>query len=178
MNYEVNKIVEELYTCLPNDRNRFNNIMDNLKQQFLTAGNKPMNFNKGINSQLINENSIEANNINKLNFKTNSLNNVNNLINNTESISSLNPLKGLNNLQPITLPTLNVKNKKNDALINDDLGEVININNINKEYQIGTYNENNKYENNIKNDIHANFKYYYPEEFNNQMNDNNKYQNY
>ena len=115
MNYEVNKIVEELYTCLPNDRNRFNNIMDNLKQQFLTAGNKPMNFNKGINSQLINENSIEANNINKLNFKANSLNNVNNLINNTESISSLNPLKGLNNLQPITLPTLNVKNKKNDA---------------------------------------------------------------
>ena len=63
-------------------------------------------------------------------------------------------------------------------LINDDLGEVININNINKDYQIGTYNENNKYENNIKNDIHANFKYYYPEEFNNQMNDNNKYQNY
>ena len=78
MNYEVNKIIEELYTCLPNDRNKFNNIMDNLKQQFLSSGNRPMNFNKGLNSQLMNENSIEANNINKLNFKANTLNNVNN----------------------------------------------------------------------------------------------------
>ena len=58
MNYEVNKIIEELYTWLPNDRNKFNNIMDNLKQQFLSSGNRPMNFNKGLNSQLMNENSI------------------------------------------------------------------------------------------------------------------------
>ena len=156
MNYEVNKIVEELYTCLPNDRNKFNNIMENIKNQFLNSGNK----NKGLpgyGSQLINENSIDNNNINNQNYKTNSMNNI-------------------NNLQPITLPTLNIKNKKNDSLNNEDLGDIININNINKEYQAGLYNENN-YENNIKNDIHANCKYYYPEEFNSQMN-HNKYQNY
>ena len=177
MNYEVNKIVDELYTCLPNDRNKFNNIMENLKQQFLSSGNKTMNFNKGINnynSQLINENSLDINNINNKNYKANSLNN---LINNTESTSSLNPLKGLNNLQPITLPTLNIKNKKNDTLNNDDFGDVINVNNINKDFQMGSYKEN-KYENNIKNDMHANFKYYYPEEYNSQINENNKYQNY
>jgi len=180
MNYEVNKIVDELYTCLPNDRNKFNNIMENLKQQFLSSGNKN-NFNKGMtnySSPLINENSLEINNINIQNYKGNSLNNVNNLINNTESTSSLNPLRGLSNLQPITLPTLNIKNKRNDALNNDDLGDVININNINnKDFQMGTYKEN-KYENNIKNDMHANFKYYYPEEYNSQLNENNKYQNY
>ena len=180
MNYEVNKIVDELYTCLPNDRNKFNNIMENLKQQFLSSGNKTMNFNKGMtnySSPLINENSLEINNINMQNYKANSLNNVNNLINNTESASSLNPLKGLNNLQPITLPTLNIKNKRNDALNNDDLGDIINMNNINRDFQMGSYNEN-KYENNIKNDMHANFKYYYPEEYNSQINENNKYQNY
>ena len=63
MNYEVNKIVDELYTCLPNDRNKFNNIMENLKQQFLSNPNKQMNF-KGYtnyNSPLINENSIDVN---------------------------------------------------------------------------------------------------------------------
>ena len=177
MNYEVNKIVDELYTCLPNDRNKFNGIMENLKQQFLT-GNKYTNFNKGINnysSQLINENSMDINN---RNYKANSLNNVNNMINNTESTSSLNPLKTMNNIQPITLPTLNVQNKKNESLNNDDLGEVININNINKDYQQGIYNDNNKYENNIKNDFHANLKFYYPEEYNSQINDNNKYSNY
>lgn len=175
MNYEVNKIVEELYTCLPNDRNKFNNIMENIKNQFLNSGNK----NKGLpgyGSQLINENSIDNNNINNQNYKTNSMNNLNNLINNTESTSSINPLRAINNLQPITLPTLNIKNKKNDSLNNENLGDIININNINKEYQAGLYNENN-YENNIKNDIHANCKYYYPEEFNSQMN-HNKYQNY
>ena len=180
MNYEVNKIVDELYTCLPNDRNKFNNIMENLKQQFLSSGNKTMNFNKGMtnySSPLINENSLEINNINMQNYKANSLNNVNNLINNTESASSLNPLKGLNNLQPITLPTLNIKNKRNDALNNDDLGDIINMNNINRDFQMGSYKEN-KYENNIKNDMHANFKYYYPEEYKSQINENNKYQNY
>ena len=179
MNYEVNKIVDELYTCLPNDRIKFNNIMENLKQQFLSTPNKAMNFNKGLtgyNTQLINENSIDINN---QNYKANSLNNINNLINinNTESTSSLNPLKALNNLQPINLPTLNIKNKKNDSLNNEDLGDIININNINKDYQMGLYNEN-KFETNIKNDTHANRKYYYPEEFNSPISDNNKYQNY
>ena len=179
MNYEVNKIVDELYTCLPNDRIKFNNIMENLKQQFLSTPNKAMNFNKGLtgySAQLINENSIDINN---QNYKANSLNNMNNLINinNTESTSSLNPLKVLNNLQPINLPTLNIKNKKNESLNNEDLGDIININNINKDYQMGLYNEN-KYENNIKNDTHANRKFYYPEEYNSPINDNNKYQNY
>ena len=74
MNYEVNKIVDELYTCLPNDRIKFNNIMENLKQQFLSTWSKTMNFKglTGYNTQLINENSIDINN---QNYKANSLNN-------------------------------------------------------------------------------------------------------
>ena len=37
MNHEVNKIVQELYSCLPNDRNKFNSIMENLKEKFLLS---------------------------------------------------------------------------------------------------------------------------------------------
>ena len=40
MKLEVNKIVQELYTCLPNDRNKFNSIMENLKVKFLSFGLK------------------------------------------------------------------------------------------------------------------------------------------
>jgi hypothetical protein len=50
----------------------------------------------------------------------------------------------------------------------------MNINN--NGYQSGFFNEN-MYDNKIKNDIHANCKYYYPNEYNFNMNDNNKMQN-
>jgi hypothetical protein len=62
MNQEVNKIIQELYTCLPNDRNKFNSIMDNLKAKFLSSSNNSkVNYNlknRNINysSKIISEN--------------------------------------------------------------------------------------------------------------------------
>ena len=183
MNQEVNKIVEELYSCLPNDRMKFNSIMQNLKEKFLSSPNyEKMNYNQkfpttSYTSQIINENIINSNNI--PNIKNNNLTNPNYLLNNTElnSSSSLNPLKAISNFQPINLPPYNVQNKQYEGLNNDEIGKFININNINNDYQSGLFNEN-IYENKIQNDIHANFKYYYPEEYNSQFNDINKNQNY
>ena len=183
MNQEVNKIVEELYSCLPNDRMKFNSIMQNLKEKFLSSPNyEKMNYNQkfpttSYTSQIINENIINSNNI--PNIKNNNLTNPNYLLNNTElnSSSSLNPLKAISNFQPINLPPYNVQNKQYEGLNNDEINKFININNINNDYQSGLFNEN-IYENKIQNDIHANFKYYYPEEYNSQFNDINKNQNY
>ena len=183
MNQEVNKIVEELYSCLPNDRMKFNSIMQNLKEKFLSSPNyEKMNYNQkfpttSYTSQIINENIINSNNI--PNIKNNNLTNPNYLLNNTElnSSSSLNPLKAISNFQPINLPPYNIQNKQYEGLNNDEIGKFININNINNDYQSGLFNEN-IYENKIQNDIHANFKYYYPEEYNSQFNDINKNQNY
>ena len=83
------------------------------------------------------------------------------------------------NFQPINLPTYNVQNKQYDSINNDELGDYININNINNNngFHTGTFNENNLFENKIQNDIHANVKYYYPEEYNNQFNDNKNQNN-
>ena len=173
MNEEVNKIVQELYTCLPNDRNRFNSIMENLKEKFLSfSNNQQTNHNiklpnTNYSSQLVNENIIKSNNIPPI---KNNINNNQNYLNNSSDInSSLNPLKSISNFQPINLPTFNVKNKQYEAINNDELGDYINLNN--DYHHTGTFNEN-LYENKIQNDVHANLKYYYPEEYNSQYNDN------
>ena len=178
MNHEVNKIVQELYTCLPNDRNKFNSIMENLKAKFLSSPNNPkINYNikmptASYTSQILNDNIIKPNTIPNININTNITNP--NFLNNSSDVNpSLNPLKGLTDFQPINLPTLNIQNKQyQQPLNNDELGDYINLNN---EYHTGGFNEN-IYENNIQNDVHANCKYYYPDEYNNQINDN-KYQN-
>ena len=181
MNQEVNKIVDELYSCLPNDRNKFNLIMENLKQKFLSSPNNNIRINyspkfhtKSYTSQLINEN-IKANSI--PNIQNNNINNPNNpnylTNNNIEINSTFNPLKEISNFQPINLPPFNAPNKNYETLNNNENGDFININN---EYQSQLFNEN-RYENKIQNDMHANFKYYYPEEYNSQFNDNNKNQN-
>ncbi len=168
MNQEVNKIVQELYSCLPNDRTKFNSIMENLKAKFLSSSNiSKINYNlkmPNINysSELINENIKTSNNIPPI--KANINNNINYLNNSSE-----NPLKSISNFKPINLPTFNVQNKQFDAINNEDLGDYINLNN--NAYPNGPFNEN-YYENKIQNDIHANCKYYYPEEYNTQFNDN------
>jgi len=177
MNQEVNKIIDELYTCLPNDRNKFNSIMENLKQKFLTTSStERISFSQNfpttsLTSQIMNKDEIQPNSI------PNAQNNIKNanLMNNiSDTTSSMNPLKSLSNFQPISLPEYNAQNKQYDGLNNGDLGEYIDLN---AGYQSGLFN-NNFYENKIKNDIHANCKYYYPNEYNSQFNDNNKMQNY
>ena len=179
MNQEVNKIVQELYTCLPNDRNKFNSIMENLKVKFLSSPNSPqINYNLKFpnttySSQLLKDNLINSSSI--LPIKNNINNNTNYINNNTDVNSSLNPLKVNYNFQPINLPTYNVQNKQYDSINNDELGDYININN--NGFHTGTFNENNLYENKIQNDIHANVKYYYPEEYSSQFNDNKNQNN-
>ena len=176
MNQEVNKIVQELYTCLPNDRNKFNSIMDNLKAKFLSSSNKSkVNYNLKIpninySSKVISENINTTNNIqsNIPTIKNNINNNANYLNNSSEINSSLNPLKAMPNFQPINLPTFNVQNKQYEQINNDDLGDYINLNN----YGYQTSFNDNYYENKKQNDMHANCKYYYPEEYNTQFNDN------
>jgi len=177
MNQEINKIVNELYLCLPNDRNKFDSIMKNLREQFLSSNySEKFDYNKkfpktNFSSQLLNDNKININNIPTM--KNND--NQNYLVNSSEINPSLNPLKANYNLQPINLPTFNVQNKQYDGLNTDNLGEYININN--NDYQIGNFNEN-MYENELQNDVHANYKYYYPEEFSSQFNSNDKSQNF
>ena len=185
MNQEVNKIVQDLYTCLPNDRNKFNSIMENLKVKFLSSPNSPqINYNiklsnTNYSSQLLKESLINTNNIPSIKNNININNNANYINNNTDINSSLNPLKLNYNFQPINLPTYNVQNKQYDSINNDELGDYININNINNNngFHTGTFNVNNLYENKIQNDIHANVKYYYPEEYNSQFNDNKNQNN-
>ena len=150
MNQEVNKIVQELYSCLPNDRNKFNSIMQNLKEKFLSSqNNHPIDYNKNLpnlnlSSKLINENMMNANN-NIPNIKNNT--NTPNFINNSTDINaSLNPLKAISNFQPINLPTYNVENKLYNELDNDELGNYININN---DFHTGNFNDN-LYENKIQ----------------------------
>ena len=178
MNQEVNKIVQELYTCLPNDKNKFNSIMENLKMQFLSSPNSiQLNYNikspdTNYSSQLLKENLINSTNIPPIKNNININNNINYINNTTDINSSLNPLKENYNFQPINLPTYNVQNKQYDSINNDELGDYININN--NGFHTGTFNENNLYENKIQNDMHANLKYYYPEEYNSQFNDKNQ----
>lgn len=35
----IEETIEELYSCLPGDRKKFNMIMENMKKRFLTAKN-------------------------------------------------------------------------------------------------------------------------------------------
>lgn len=83
MNQEVNKIVQELYTCLPNDRNKFNSIMENLKVKFLSSPNSPqINYNiklpnTNYSSQLLKDNLLNSTNIpsikNNININNNNI---------------------------------------------------------------------------------------------------------
>ena len=177
MNQEVNKIIEELYTCLPNDRNKFNSIMENLKQKFLTTlSSEKISFSQNfpttsLTSQIMNKDDIQSKSIPNVQHNNKNINLMNNI---SDTTSSMNPLKSLSNFQPIQLPEYNAQNKQYDGLNSGELGEFIDIN---SGYQSGLYN-NNLYENKIKNDMHANYKYYYPNEYNSQFNDNNKVQNY
>ena len=171
MNQEVNKIVNELYLCLPNDRNKFDSIMKNLKDKFLSSSyNEQINYNQNMPKTNFSQQFFNDNNINIINIPNiKNTDNTHYLSTNSEN-PSVNPLKGNYNIQPINLPTFNVQNKQYE-LSNDNIGEYIHANN--NDYQVGSFNDN-LYENKIQNDVHANYKYYYPEEFSSQFNTNEK----
>ena len=49
MNYQFENTIEELYSCLPNNRKKFNSIMDSMKKRFLKIEINP--FTKNISNQ-------------------------------------------------------------------------------------------------------------------------------
>ena len=49
MNYQFENTIEELYSCLPNNRKKFNSIMDNMKKKFLKIEVNP--YRKNISNQ-------------------------------------------------------------------------------------------------------------------------------
>ncbi len=168
MNQEVNRIVNELYLCLPNDRNKFDSIMKNLKDKFLSSSynDHQINYNQNLPKTNFNPQFLNDNNINVINLPNIKNNDTHYLSTNSEN-PSINPLKGNYNIQTINLPTYNVQNKQYQ-LSTDNIGEYIHINN---DYQVGPFNDN-LFENKRQNDVHANYKYYYPEEFSSQFNTN------
>ena len=168
MNQEINKIVNELYLCLPNDRNKFDSIMKNLKDKFLSSSynDHQINYNQNLPKTNFNPQFLNDNNINVINLPNIKNNDTHYLSTNSEN-PSINPLKGNYNIQTINLPTYNVQNKQYE-LSTDNIGEYIHINN---DYQAGPFNDN-LFENKRQNDVHANYKYYYPEEFSSQFNTN------
>ena len=49
MNYQFEYTIEKLYSCLPNNRKKFNSIMDNMKKKFLKIEVNP--YRKNISNQ-------------------------------------------------------------------------------------------------------------------------------
>ena len=50
MNYQFESTIEELYSCLPNNRRKFNSIMDSMKRRFLKIDTNP--YSKNISNHL------------------------------------------------------------------------------------------------------------------------------
>ena len=141
MNYEVNKIIQELYTCLPNDRTKFDIIMSKLREGFLESkNNSDIKFpNTGYNSSYANDkifiNKFKNENVNHKKYKN-------------QDNELLNPSFPLANFQPINLPTNSYPNKDNNA---DELRQI--------------YNNENYLDNMNKNDMNINNKYNYQDKF-------------
>ena len=99
MNYQFENTIEELYSCLPNNRKKFNSIMDSMKRRFLridlknfskkgsTYSKTMKNKNKRTSKILFSNRQIpksptKINDINKLLFKKNEPNINQNIQNN------------------------------------------------------------------------------------------------
>ena len=199
MNSEVCKVVEELYSCLPNDKSKFNHIMDNLKKKFLSnPPNKISNSQPfqsiSMSSPYLTQAQLTQNITNNNNYNQNAINtslNINNSkccnymnnMNNTDINEMHPPQKAIPDFKPINLESYVNQYKPLNDMYNSGINEMNKFNNMaNNNMNINEfYNMNangNLYESQMREDTHANFKYYYPDEYNNhleQNNDNNIY---
>ena len=181
----INEMIQKIYSCLPNDRNKFNILMSQLKKQFLCPHTNPTNSNQ-INNSIPYRNSNSSQNFYHL--PSNQF-----IINNTNPTSQFN-FQNNNNKQP------QIKEDSNYLDYNEPQQQKaipnfqpINLQSIENNYgkiQENYYNNrcNNFVRNNYKNtlperelltkkplrtnslpkkynDTHANVKFYYPEDY-------------
>ena len=157
----VDSIVDELYTCLPNDRNKFDRIMNNLRNEIIGDYNYYDNFPStkilSSNEYFQKKNQIPQNNYQNYQMNSNHSNSDFNNIN--HSLSQHQNSNFMNNNNNNTYP--NMTNQNYISTLPE--GEFLNM----KPFQPKS---NQK----IISDVHANTKFYYPEEYNSISNDFNR----
>lgn len=185
MKVQVNEIVEELYKCLPNDRHKFNLVMENLKAKFLSINNNQDTLNSIYNYQELNP---EVKNKNTFfNFKSTSINKEkkNNNHNNYRNASCDNKkdnyniyqnFKNQNDFNNHNLVNCRgfINDKKNQEKLYLNRTDVTEKNKTSRFFPctlpevlllskkpLTIFSQQNKYS-----DTHANCKFYYPETYN------------
>ena len=157
----VDSIVDELYTCLPNDRNKFDRIMNNLRNEIIGDYNYYDNFPStkilSSNEYFQKKNQIPQNNYQ--NYQMNSNNSNSDFNNINHSLSQHQNSNFMNNNNNNTYP--NMTNQNYISTLPEE--EFLNM----KPFQPKS---NQK----IISDVHANTKFYYPEEYNSISNDFNR----
>ena len=157
----VDSIVDELYSCLPNDRNKFDRIMNNLRNEIIGDYSYYDNFPStkilSSNEYFQNKNQIPQNNYQ--NYQMNSNNSNSDFNNLNHSLSQHQNSNFMNNNNNNTYP--NMTNQNYISTLPE--GEFLNM----KPFQPKS---NQK----IISDVHANTKFYYPEEYNSISNDFNR----
>lgn len=173
MDAQINDVLEELYSCLPNDRKKFNDIMANLKVKFLSeTQNNNINQNSGVFEPKPNHMKESIGN----NFYPG-------YMGSSEGI----PQKAIPNFKPISLQSYVPQNniKPEEYGMNNEEKKPEDPNNINfsgnkysQTFNTLQSNNNNNYMNmnnnymnsnyntNINTEIHANLQHYYPDDYN------------
>jgi hypothetical protein len=107
MNMPIEETIEELYSCLPGDRKKFNMIMENMKKRFLTAKNAKQAKS---NQSKVPFQPFQQNNNQKNNFLANNdfspKNNTNNNLNNKSNPINAFKLNNTNNNIRDSFPSL------------------------------------------------------------------------
>ena len=103
----IEETIEELYSCLPGDRKKFNMIMENMKKRFLTAKNAKQAKS---NQSKVPFQPFQQNNNQKNNFLANNdfspKNNINNNLNNKSNPINAFKLNNTNNNIRDSFPSL------------------------------------------------------------------------
>ena len=178
MNYQFENTIEELYSCLPNNRKKFNLIMNSMKRRFLREEKRPQKKPENKNSNSITKSprnifSYKPNNktsptkinnfdSNKLTFRKNEQNinpNIPNMPNNINNIININD---------------NSNNLRTQRIYSSDKKLINNLTNRNCRSNrfLGTlpdalllnpkpFRANSKQKSSL--DTHANCNFYYPE---------------
>ena len=183
----INETIQVIYSCLPDDRNKFNILMDQLKKQFLFPKKNPSNFNQ-INNNIPYQNLNNQQNIfspSQNQFLINNMNPINqyNFQNNDNKSPQMRQDNNFNdynkpqqqkvipNFKPINLQSIENNNnygKNQENYYNNRCNNFVrnNYKNTLPERELltrkplRTNSLPKKY-----NDTHANVKFYYPEDY-------------
>ena len=166
-NKNVDLIVEEIYSCLPNDRYKFDRIMNNLKNEIVGDYNYSDNIpsTKILSSSEYFQKKNYSNQIPQNYSQNNQMNS--NLNNNSDFIYRNNNKNNIYSQNQNS--NFMINNNNNNNTINSNYvstlpeGEFLNM----KPFQPKSHQK-------IISDVHANTKFYYPEEYNSISNDFNR----